>query len=157
MLCVCLFVCLFVNCILGMSRGFTSLFRSSSYWWISTLCSPSGDVSCFAAVHSESQLFNVLRCSHFLARESFSDMLFITIDKTTIVEKNNMKSSPCHCALLVIGFNIFWILIDSHFYFLDSFSRDISDNHVMMVQRMIGNKMGTGGSSGYQYLRSTVR
>lgn len=29
-------------------------------------------------------------------------------------------------------------------------------NHVMMVQRMIGSKVGTGGSSGYQYLRSTV-
>lgn len=27
----------------------------------------------------------------------------------------------------------------------------------MMVQRMIGSKFGTGGSSGYQYLRSTVR
>eukprot|EP00128_Syssomonas_multiformis_P010534 Colp12_sorted_trinity150504_noHs@31008 len=29
-------------------------------------------------------------------------------------------------------------------------------HHMMMVQRMIGNKMGTGGSSGYIYLRSTV-
>jgi tryptophan 2,3-dioxygenase len=29
-------------------------------------------------------------------------------------------------------------------------------NHVTMVQRMIGNKMGIGGSSGYQYLRSTI-
>ncbi|XP_071485919.1 tryptophan 2,3-dioxygenase-like [Diadema antillarum] len=29
-------------------------------------------------------------------------------------------------------------------------------NHVMMVQRMIGTKPGTGGSSGYHYLRSTV-
>ncbi|KAG7327737.1 hypothetical protein KOW79_009343 [Hemibagrus wyckioides] len=29
-------------------------------------------------------------------------------------------------------------------------------NHVCMVHRMIGNKMGTGGSSGYHYLRSTV-
>lgn len=29
-------------------------------------------------------------------------------------------------------------------------------NHVMMVQRMIGSKPGTGGSSGYHYLRSTV-
>jgi len=28
--------------------------------------------------------------------------------------------------------------------------------HVMMVQRMIGLKIGTGGSSGYYYLRSTV-
>ncbi|XP_076467828.1 tryptophan 2,3-dioxygenase-like isoform X1 [Babylonia areolata] len=29
-------------------------------------------------------------------------------------------------------------------------------NHVMLVQRMIGSKVGTGGSSGYQYLRSTI-
>lgn len=29
-------------------------------------------------------------------------------------------------------------------------------NHVMMVQRMIGSKIGTGGSSGYHYLRSTI-
>ncbi|KAG8147676.1 hypothetical protein E2320_022852 [Naja naja] len=29
-------------------------------------------------------------------------------------------------------------------------------NHVCMVHRMIGSKAGTGGSSGYQYLRSTV-
>ncbi|KAF6027238.1 TDO2 [Bugula neritina] len=28
--------------------------------------------------------------------------------------------------------------------------------HVMLVQRMIGSKLGTGGSSGYHYLRSTV-
>jgi len=34
----------------------------------------------------------------------------------------------------------------------------ISDNHVIMVQRMIGSaQLGTGGSSGYQYLRSTLR
>uniref|UniRef100_A0A8C9T717 tryptophan 2,3-dioxygenase n=1 Tax=Scleropages formosus TaxID=113540 RepID=A0A8C9T717_SCLFO len=30
------------------------------------------------------------------------------------------------------------------------------DNHVCMVHRMIGSKNGTGGSSGYHYLRSTV-
>jgi len=29
-------------------------------------------------------------------------------------------------------------------------------NHVMLVQRMLGNKQGTGGSSGYMYLRSTI-
>ncbi|XP_067825783.1 tryptophan 2,3-dioxygenase-like [Heptranchias perlo] len=29
-------------------------------------------------------------------------------------------------------------------------------SHVCMVQRMIGSKAGTGGSSGYQYLRSTM-
>uniref|UniRef100_A0A915J9E1 Tryptophan 2,3-dioxygenase n=1 Tax=Romanomermis culicivorax TaxID=13658 RepID=A0A915J9E1_ROMCU len=26
----------------------------------------------------------------------------------------------------------------------------------MLVQRMLGNKQGTGGSSGYMYLRSTI-
>lgn len=31
------------------------------------------------------------------------------------------------------------------------------DNHSLFVQRIIGNKFGTGGSSGYRYLRSTVR
>ncbi|KAK3594661.1 hypothetical protein CHS0354_003585 [Potamilus streckersoni] len=29
-------------------------------------------------------------------------------------------------------------------------------HHVQMVQRMIGSKVGTGGSSGYLYLKSTV-
>jgi len=29
-------------------------------------------------------------------------------------------------------------------------------NHVMLVQRMLGSKQGTGGSSGYMYLRSTI-
>ncbi|XP_006917052.1 tryptophan 2,3-dioxygenase [Pteropus alecto] len=29
-------------------------------------------------------------------------------------------------------------------------------NHVCLVHRMLGSKSGTGGSSGYQYLRSTV-
>jgi tryptophan 2,3-dioxygenase len=28
--------------------------------------------------------------------------------------------------------------------------------HALMVQRMIGNKMGTGGSTGYNYLKATV-
>nr|CAD2180239.1 unnamed protein product [Meloidogyne enterolobii] len=27
------------------------------------------------------------------------------------------------------------------------------DNHLMLVQRMLGSKIGTGGSSGYMYLR----
>ncbi|CAF5203384.1 unnamed protein product, partial [Rotaria magnacalcarata] len=28
-------------------------------------------------------------------------------------------------------------------------------NHLILVQRQIGNKQGTGGSAGYSYLRST--
>lgn len=37
------------------------------------------------------------------------------------------------------------------------FLRLFLDNHVMMVQRMIGSKMGLGGTSGYHYLKSTIR
>jgi len=32
-----------------------------------------------------------------------------------------------------------------------------TDNHVLLVQRMIGSQqLGTGGSSGYHYLRATL-
>jgi tryptophan 2,3-dioxygenase len=40
----------------------------------------------------------------------------------------------------------------------DLFSRFLYlDNHLILVQRQIGNKQGTGGSAGYSYLRSTCR
>ncbi|KAJ8027892.1 Tryptophan 2,3-dioxygenase [Holothuria leucospilota] len=39
---------------------------------------------------------------------------------------------------------------------LDSLLMKWRSNHVQLVQRMLGNKPGTGGSSGYLYLRSTV-
>ncbi|KJE97617.1 tryptophan oxygenase [Capsaspora owczarzaki ATCC 30864] len=39
---------------------------------------------------------------------------------------------------------------------VDAFFSKWRYQHVMMVHRMIGNKLGTGGSSGYQYLRSTI-
>ncbi|XP_067943887.1 tryptophan 2,3-dioxygenase-like [Watersipora subatra] len=39
---------------------------------------------------------------------------------------------------------------------LDSHFTKWRYSHVMLVQRMIGSKVGTGGSSGYQYLRSTI-
>ncbi|XP_041939751.1 tryptophan 2,3-dioxygenase A-like [Alosa sapidissima] len=39
---------------------------------------------------------------------------------------------------------------------IDSLMSKWRYHHVCMVHRMIGSKMGTGGSSGYHYLRSTV-
>lgn len=39
---------------------------------------------------------------------------------------------------------------------IDSLMTKWRYNHVTMTQRMIGSKFGTGGSSGYQYLRATV-
>ncbi|WKX98286.1 hypothetical protein Q1695_013732 [Nippostrongylus brasiliensis] len=39
---------------------------------------------------------------------------------------------------------------------IDSLFQKWRYNHVILVQRMLGSKQGTGGSSGYMYLRSTV-
>ncbi|CAH3195474.1 unnamed protein product, partial [Porites evermanni] len=48
-------------------------------------------------------------------------------------------------------FQILQLLMD-----IDSLVMKWRYNHLMMAQRMIGCKIGTGGTSGYQYLRSTV-
>lgn len=48
-------------------------------------------------------------------------------------------------------FKLLTLLMD-----IDSLMTKWRYNHVMLVQRMIGSKVGTGGSSGYQYLRSTI-
>lgn len=39
---------------------------------------------------------------------------------------------------------------------IDSLFANWRHNHAVMAQRMIGSRIGTGGSSGYLYLRSTV-
>jgi tryptophan 2,3-dioxygenase len=39
---------------------------------------------------------------------------------------------------------------------LDELEASRSARHVLMVERQIGSKTGTGGSSGAQYLRSTL-
>lgn len=43
-----------------------------------------------------------------------------------------------------------------HLMDIDSLLQKWRYNHLMLVQRMLGSKMGSGGSSGYMYLRSTV-
>ncbi|XP_064608140.1 tryptophan 2,3-dioxygenase-like [Liolophura sinensis] len=48
-------------------------------------------------------------------------------------------------------FQLLTLLMD-----IDSLLTKWRYNHVLMVQRMLGSKVGTGGSSGYQYLRSTI-
>eukprot|EP00118_Oscarella_pearsei_P006461 m.29151 g.29151 ORF g.29151 m.29151 type:complete len:406 (+) comp31139_c0_seq1:27-1244(+) len=39
---------------------------------------------------------------------------------------------------------------------IDALIMQWRNNHSLFVQRMLGDKMGTGGSSGYRYLRATV-
>uniref|UniRef100_A0A8D0X9W2 Tryptophan 2,3-dioxygenase n=2 Tax=Sus scrofa TaxID=9823 RepID=A0A8D0X9W2_PIG len=50
-----------------------------------------------------------------------------------------------------VPFQLLTFLMD-----IDTFMTKWRYNHVCMVHRMLGSKAGTGGSSGYQYLRSTV-
>ncbi|XP_027423010.1 tryptophan 2,3-dioxygenase isoform X1 [Bos indicus x Bos taurus] len=51
-----------------------------------------------------------------------------------------------------VPFQLLTFLMD-----VDSLMTKWRYNHVCLVHRMLGSKAGTGGSSGYQYLRSTVR
>uniref|UniRef100_A0A8C2RRL7 Tryptophan 2,3-dioxygenase n=1 Tax=Capra hircus TaxID=9925 RepID=A0A8C2RRL7_CAPHI len=50
-----------------------------------------------------------------------------------------------------VPFQLLTFLMD-----VDSLMTKWRYNHVCMVHRMLGSKAGTGGSSGYQYLRSTI-
>nr|XP_040149221.1 tryptophan 2,3-dioxygenase [Ictidomys tridecemlineatus] len=50
-----------------------------------------------------------------------------------------------------VPFQLLTFLMD-----IDSLMTKWRYNHVCVVHRMLGSKAGTGGSSGYQYLRSTV-
>lgn len=69
-------------------------------------------------------------------------LLQLLMDIDSLITKWRCTSSP----ILLI---LFWGLLICILL--------ITDNHVIMVQRMIGSQqLGTGGSSGYQYLRSTL-
>lgn len=53
--------------------------------------------------------------------------------------------------LLQLPFRVLTLLID-----LDEHLTHWRSSHALMAQRMLGSKIGTGGSSGHEYLKSTV-
>ncbi len=53
--------------------------------------------------------------------------------------------------ILQLPFNFLTSLVD-----IDELLTTWRYRHALMVQRMIGTKIGTGGSSGHQYLKSTA-
>jgi tryptophan 2,3-dioxygenase len=53
--------------------------------------------------------------------------------------------------ILHLPFRLLTVLID-----IDELLTAWRYRHALMVQRMIGSKIGTGGSSGYHYLRTTI-
>lgn len=83
----------------------------------------------------------------FLTRGKQKQTLDVYTRKRTTV----LTKSGRHSKAKLSWSHVAWL------WTLASFLNYFTDNHVMMVQRMIGSKLGTGGTSGYQYLRSTVR
>jgi tryptophan 2,3-dioxygenase len=53
--------------------------------------------------------------------------------------------------LLQLPFRVLTCLMD-----IDAQLTNWRSNHVLMAQRMLGSKIGTGGSSGHEYLKSTI-
>ncbi|CAC5407862.1 TDO2 [Mytilus coruscus] len=60
---------------------------------------------------------------------------------------SHMRDEPGYC----LPYKVLSLLTD-----VDGLIMKWRYDHVLMVHRMIGSKTGTGGSSGYQYLQSTV-
>jgi tryptophan 2,3-dioxygenase len=94
--------------------------------------------------------------------ESFA-ALFDESKHQQLVKKGHRRLSyrATHAALLInlyrdepilhLPFRLLTVLID-----IDELFTTWRNRHALMVQRMIGSKIGTGGSSGYHYLRTTI-
>jgi tryptophan 2,3-dioxygenase len=80
-----------------------------------------------------------------------------------LIQKGQRRLSyrATHAALLIhlyrdepilhLPFRLLTVLVD-----VDELLTTWRYRHALMVQRMIGSKIGTGGSSGYHYLRTTI-
>ncbi|MDZ7360784.1 MAG: tryptophan 2,3-dioxygenase [candidate division KSB1 bacterium] len=94
--------------------------------------------------------------------ESFA-ALFDEEKHRQLIQKGQRRLSykATHAALLItlyrdepilhLPFRLLTVLID-----IDELLTTWRYRHALMVQRMIGSKIGTGGSSGYHYLRTTI-
>jgi tryptophan 2,3-dioxygenase len=94
--------------------------------------------------------------------ESFA-ALFDEKKHNQFIKKGQRRLSYCatHAALLInlyrdepilhLPFRLLTVLVD-----IDELFTTWRYRHALMVQRMIGAKIGTGGSSGYHYLRTTI-
>ncbi len=94
--------------------------------------------------------------------ESF-EALFDEAKHLQVIKKGQRRLSfrATHAALLInlyrdepilhLPFRLLTVLVDT-----DELLTTWRYRHALMVQRMIGAKIGTGGSSGYHYLRTTI-
>lgn len=95
-------------------------------------------------------------------QERYSTILDVNIHNTKVAKGERRLSHKAWQGALLISFYREQLRFSQPFQFLnllmdiDSLLMKWRSNHVQLVQRMLGNKPGTGGSSGYLYLRSTV-
>uniref|UniRef100_A0A8C3FPU2 Tryptophan 2,3-dioxygenase n=1 Tax=Chrysemys picta bellii TaxID=8478 RepID=A0A8C3FPU2_CHRPI len=88
-------------------------------------------------------LFDEKRHEHLLSKGRLCSHL----EKDNLITKISVREEP----RFQVPFQLLSSLMD-----IDILMTKWRYNHVCLVHRMIGSKAGTGGSSGYQYLRSTV-
>lgn len=113
-------------------------------------------------VETDPKLKESLRAEYLKQKETF-ESIFDPKQHSTFCERGERRlSHKAFQGALMISlyrdqprfnqpFQVLTLLMD-----IDSLITKWRYNHVMMVQRMIGTKLGTGGSSGYHYLRSTI-
>ncbi|MCL4138773.1 UNVERIFIED_CONTAM: hypothetical protein GTU68_004421 [Idotea baltica] len=97
-------------------------------------------------------------------KEMFDTIFDVRVHNALVARGERRLSHPALQGALMISFyreeprfsqphQLLTLLMD-----VDALMTKWRYNHVMLVQRMIGSQViGTGGSSGYQYLRSTLR
>ncbi|CAD6190404.1 unnamed protein product [Caenorhabditis auriculariae] len=111
--------------------------------------------------HSE-EVRQQLLAEYYKTKESFATILDSRQHEGQIKMGNRLLSHDAMKGALMIYFyrdmprfsvpyQILTYLMD-----IDSLFTKWRYNHVLLVQRMLGSKQGTGGSSGYMYLRTTV-
>ncbi|GMS91025.1 hypothetical protein PENTCL1PPCAC_13200 [Pristionchus entomophagus] len=115
-----------------------------------------------ADCETNSQVREQLQQEYFKTKDSFMTILDPKKHEQQILNGVRLLSYDAMKGALMIYFyremprfsqpyQILTYLMD-----IDSLFTKWRYNHVMLVQRMLGSKQGTGGSSGYMYLRSTV-
>ncbi|PAV89493.1 hypothetical protein WR25_23460 [Diploscapter pachys] len=109
------------------------------------------------------QIREQLLAEYYKTKDSFASILDSKQHEIQMKNGNRLFSHDAMKGALMIYFyrdmprfsqpyQILTYLMD-----IDSLFTKWRYNHVLLVQRMLGSKQGTGGSSGYMYLRSTVR
>lgn len=137
-------------------EGFWSKYESSVNRYLSDLAKQAEDPS------NTEEIKKQLKAEYSKTSDAFQSILDPRQHEQHIRNGNRLLSHDATKGAMMIYFyrdmprfsqpyQILTFLMD-----IDSLFTKWRYNHVLLVQRMLGAKQGTGGSSGYMYLRSTV-